>query len=435
MSRTLWLHCGSFKSGSSRIQNLAWARRDDLLAAGWLYPRAGLVTDEPDVGVRHSHLVYLHREPERWQALVDELVTEIDASPASHVLMSSEAWSRPGKGEVLSELLARLRDAGVIDDVQAVLYLRNRFAYARSFYRELTRRRDNVMPLAEFVEATPRPLDFLDTVRTLRAAVAPGDLHVVAYDDLPDTGTHFYGLLGIDVPPDEVRENSGLDALEVEAHRQLNVVAPELRAEWPGLARALPPGLALPTGTWEERFAEDQLVADEEWRVSFAEATGWPEDHVTALLRRPASDGVDVTEIGGLLRGVVQSWIERECEPRVEISTYPHPGVTELVVEQPDVSATTFRLSGLLLPDASLAPGWELLAVADDEVPARVGRPSPGFGRRHPDRPEAAEARFGVPRCSFGAHGRIDLVLAQASGERSVLATLRRRHVRRPATV
>lgn len=429
VSRTLWLHCGSFKSGSSRIQRLAWERRDHLAAAGWLYPRAGLVTDEPDVGVRHSDLVYLHREPERWRAMVADLVAEIGASPAGHVLMSSEAWSRPGKGEGLAELLAALRGADVVDDVHAVLYLRNRHAYARSFYRELTRRRDNVLPMAEFVAANPRPLDFLDVVRSLREAVAPGELGVFAYDAIPDTGAHFFGLLGLDVPAEEARENVGIPAVEVEAHRQLNLVAPEVRDGWPGLSaalEALPAAVDLRAEEWTERFAEGQLDADPQWRSEFAAETGWPEADVDGLLRRPGDEGRDVTALAGLLRGVVQTWLDRAATPTVRVTTYPHPAVDALVLDRPDPTGTQLRITGLLLPAASLAPGWRLLAVGDTEEEARLGKASPGFGRERPDRPEAARARFGVPRCTFGAHGRLDLVLEHASGERSVLATLRR---------
>lgn len=438
MSRTLWLHCGSFKSGSSRIQKLAWGRRHELAAAGWLYPRTGLVTDEPDVGVRHSDLVYLHREPDRWRALVDGLVSEMGGSPARHVLMSSEAWSRPGKGEGLAELLAALRGAGVVDDVHAVLYLRHRHDYARSFYRELTRRRDNVLPLAEFVTANPRPFDYLDVVRSLRAAVAPGDLQVHAYDAIPDTGAHFFGLLGLDVPAEAGRENVGIPAVEVEAHRQLNLLAPGARDAWPGLSAALaglPARVDLGDG-WEERFAPGQLDTDPDWRAAFAAETGWPEAEVAALLAAPDEAGADVTALAGLLRGVVQDWLDRETDPVVQVSTWPHALVDDLVVDPPDPAATTgrFRLGGCLLPAPALPDGWRLLVVGSadpgsggtGELEANLGRPSPAFARRHPDRPEAAAARFGVPRCVLGVGGRLDLVLEQPSGERAILATLRR---------
>ena len=424
MTRTLWLHCGSYKSGSSRLQNIAWTRRKALLEAGWLYPRAGLATGDPDIGVRHSRFVYQYQDPAAWRALVDQLIAEVNDSPATHVLMSSEAWSRPHHGEALADLVATLRSSGVVDDVHAVLYLRQRFDYARSLYREYTRRHSNVLPLAEFIDAKSRTFDLLAAVRTVREAVTPGDLHVFQYDAIPDTGAHFFGLLGVEVRPEAIRENLGIDAVEVEAHRQLNLLAPELRAEWPGLPDAIPDDVALSLEGWGEMFAPDQLEADEDWRAAFAGETGWPASAVARLVDRPADIGRDVTQLAGILRGVVQSWLDRACQPVLEMRTYPHSLIDELVLDTPDLTRSRFRVGGLVLTQAE---GRLLAVMGTDELEANQRRPSPRFARRHPDRPEAATARFTVPRCSFGHHGRIDLVFEQLSGERSLVATIWRR--------
>jgi hypothetical protein len=424
VTRTLWLHCGTYKSGSSRLQNLAWSRREELLAEGVLYPDTGLATGQPDIGVRHSRLAYLHEDPLAWRSLVDELIVEIEGSSATQVLMSSETWSRPHRGGALADLVAILRSAGVVDDVHAVLYLRQRFDYARGLYREYTRRHSNVLPLAEFVEARRRPLDLLDTVRTVRDAVSPGDLHVFQYDGIPDVPEHFFGLLGLAVAPDAARENLGIDALEVEAHRQLNLLAPEMREAWPGLDAALPDDLALPLANWTEKFATDQLRASAEWRAAFSAETGWPSSAVDRLLERPADTGRDVTEMAGILRGVVQSWLDRACEPVVDVRMYPHPLVDDLGVDQPEPTSSRFPVDGLLLTQGK---GRLLAVFGTEELEASQGRPSPNFARRHPDRSDAAAARFAIPRCTFGAHGRIDLVLELPSGERALLATIRRR--------
>lgn len=431
MSRTLWLHCGSFKAGSSRIQHLAWDRQEELLADGWLYPRSGLVTDEPDIGVRHSHLVYFHRDPDRWLPMVRELVAEIDASPASHVVMSSEAWSRPGMGAALRDLLATLRDAGVVDEVHGVLYLRNRHAYARSFYRELTRRRGNVLTWPELVEAQPRPLDPLDTVRSLREALAPGRLHVHSYEAAGDTGAHFFGLLGLDADAVEPHSNLSLAAVDVEAHRQLNLLAPELTLAWPGLARVLPaglpPGVTIRSEDYAERLRAGQLAATPAYRAEVAAETGWDDAALDRLLEPPAATpGHDVTVLGGLLRGVVGRWLTDSAEWVVDVVVHPHPLVAELRLD--DVPPTgRFRVGGLLLPATPLPGGSRLSVLGRSEVAAEPGRPSPAYGRRHPDRPESRHARFAALRCEWGGQDRLDVVLTLPSGERSVLATATRR--------
>ncbi|MEZ5095741.1 MAG: hypothetical protein R2731_06255 [Nocardioides sp.] len=191
MTRSLWLHCGSFKAGSSRIQHEIWERRAELAELGWLYPLTGLVTDEPDVGFRHADFVYGRYDADRFERLLADLAQEITGSDCRHVVMSSEAWTRPGSGPALAQLVARLRSEGVVDDVHGVLYLLNRIDYARSFYRELTRRRGNRRAFAEFVAANRRPLDPLDTVRTLQKALGPGSLQVFRYEQVGDTAVHF----------------------------------------------------------------------------------------------------------------------------------------------------------------------------------------------------------------------------------------------------
>ena len=431
MSRTLWLHCGSFKAGSSRIQHEIWDRRAELRERGWLYPETGLVTDEPDVGMRHSQFVYQRYDPEQFRLLLEGLATEVAASGCGHVLMSSEAWTRPGSGPALAELVGLLRGRGLVGDVRGVVYLRNRFDYARSFYRELTRRRGNRKPLPAFVAANERPLDPLDTVRTLREALSPGTLEVFRYEEVDDTAVHFFGLLGLEAVPVAERSNTGLPAVEVEACRQLSLVAPDLQPAWPGLAAATPPHVRLDLPEAVEHFAPGQLAADRDYRADLAAATGWSAAQVDAALAPPETPGVDVTALGPVLQGVVLDWVRRTAVPAVEVTTWSHPDVDLLELNElagDDAAAEEPRLTGRLLLGPSVADGWRLLLVGDhEEREARTGRPSPALARRRPDRPDAAAARFTASRVGFGVGGRLDLVLEHASGERSVVATLRRR--------
>lgn len=312
MSRTLWLHLGTFKSGSSRIQDEAWRQRDDLRERGWLYPRTGVVTDEPEVGHRHSRLVYYRKFEDQWPALLDGLVTEIGTSGATNVLMSSEAWSDPYALPALTEMLAALRTAGVVDDVRGVLYLRNRYEYARSLYREMTRRRINVLPLHEYVEVPRRRkmLNPLAVVRSLSTTLDPGTVGVYPYEDSGDIGQHFFGLLGLDAEPQTRPANPSLDALEVEAYRQLKLIEPELQGQWPGLY-VVTEKEQWPTDV-SERLQPGQLAIDDGWRRRFRRLTGWSRDQVDRLLARPADSGEDVLAYSDDVRGVVERWVRRQ---------------------------------------------------------------------------------------------------------------------------
>ncbi|UYM06605.1 HAD family hydrolase [Solicola gregarius] len=309
MSRTLWLHLGTFKSGSSRIQQEAWRQRDDLQQHGWLYPMTGVVTDEPEVGHRHSHLVYYRNDAEVWPELLEGLVTEVGTSDATNVLMSSEAWSDPYAAPALTETLTALRTAGAVDDVRGVLYLRNRYDYARSLYREMTRRRANVRPLHEWVDLPRRQrmLNPLVVVRSLTKTLDPGSVEAYPYEGSGDIGQHFFGLLGLTAAPQSRPANPGLDALEAEAYRQLKLLAPELQDHWPGLY-SLSPRERWPVDV-TERFGPGQLDIDQGWRRRFRRLTGWSREEVDRLLARPVDSGEDVLTYSDEVRTVVETWL------------------------------------------------------------------------------------------------------------------------------
>ncbi len=54
-------HLGTFKTGSSSIQNTLWANRKLLRKQGILYPKTGLKKSEAETGIRHSPLAYKHK--------------------------------------------------------------------------------------------------------------------------------------------------------------------------------------------------------------------------------------------------------------------------------------------------------------------------------------------------------------------------------------
>ncbi|MGH3334340.1 MAG: hypothetical protein ACRDOZ_00860 [Nocardioides sp.] len=429
MKPSLWLHCGAYKSGSSRIQNQAWSRREELLDHGWLYPRAGLVTHDPDVGNRHARLAYaFFQDREEWDRLVDDLVAEIRDSAAEHVLLSEEAWSLPKRGgEALAALLDHLRGANCVGEEHGVLYLRNRFSYARSLYREFTRRRKNQLTLGELVDANPRRFDSLETVRTLQALIDPEQLHVYSYEASGDTAAHLFGRLGLPFAEEESWTNLGLGAAEIEAYRQVNLINPELAPRFPGLRDILPSGLRIDDEEHAEQFDAGQLESSDEWRTEFRQATGWTDEQVELLVTRPEAAPHDIAALGPAIRGVVETWVQRVCVPHIEATTHPHPHVDDFQLSPIDAPATSFRLVGWLLPHQE-APPMQVITIDDDgERRARQGLKSPEFGRQFPGRPEAADARFVVPECKFGQSGRIDILVEHPSGERSLLASVRQR--------
>ena len=426
MASTLWLHCGSFKTGSSRIQNEAWDRREQLLAKGWHYPETGVILTEPEVGFRHSQLVYAYKHPEEWGRLVARLGAEINAVGAANVILSSEAWSHPSSRAALADLVTALRGECDIAETRLVLYLRNRYDYARSLYRELTRRRGNVLPFSEFIDLAPRALDYVALVKGILGAASPAVATIYRYEGVGDVAEHFFRQLGVDIASAPQHTNKGMGALEIEACRQINLMAPRALAHWPGLAAVACENATLSDGAYGERFADGQLVEELAWKRELAELCTWPDSEVEALCRKPEDSDLSIASISSLVGGLVQCWVESICTQRLKVTVYPDSGVDLLQLEAPTPGLMRFRITGLLLLSSAEPTPVELVAVGVDEVMADLGRASPGLARQYPHRPEAATARFAIPRVGFGSGNRVDLVLRQPSGARRVVASLHR---------
>ncbi|UHQ55861.1 hypothetical protein [Microbulbifer sp. YPW16] len=146
--KKVFIHVGTFKTGTSSIQNFLYQRSQELLEEGVLYPGAGLYYSEPDVGIRHACLVYGDGRKRNLDKYHTNLVHEILASPAPVSVLSCEAWSRPSEHKGLLTLCDMLRAQGV--EVCGVLYLRNYYDYVRSYYREFCLRRGNHLKFDEF---------------------------------------------------------------------------------------------------------------------------------------------------------------------------------------------------------------------------------------------------------------------------------------------
>ncbi len=306
----LWLHCGGYKTGSTRIQNLVYEQREELAAQGWLYPAAGLKNDEPAVGRRHQRLVYDRRHhPEAWRAHVTALVAEIRASGATNVVLSSEQWSKDYAPALLGELVDALLEAEVIGDVRGVLYVRNRRAFARSLYREFVRRRRVRRTFSSFVGAHQVWLDPLAIARDLRTALRGGTLLIRPYDGVDDVAEDFAQVVGLPLAVDarSPRENVSLGAVEAEALRQLNHIAPKRAADFPGVA-ALAGEHLVGLEAHMERLDAGLLESSPAWQRDFAELSGWTAEEVARLVAPDVEPGPDIVDLGPIaarrLRGL-----------------------------------------------------------------------------------------------------------------------------------
>lgn len=126
MKKTLHFHIGSHKTATTTLQNAVAANEDLLARAGLLYPKSGryftghhpLALQLRDPALRHQPLDSLGD----WPALL----REIQASPADHILLSSENF------EWLQDL-SRLQGLSQHYRVRVLFYMRSPPRLSRKF--------------------------------------------------------------------------------------------------------------------------------------------------------------------------------------------------------------------------------------------------------------------------------------------------------------
>lgn len=104
----IYIHAGTFKTGSSGLQNSLYYQRDKLLQNGVLYPVTGISENGDSIGFRHSRFVYEYKK-DTYLQLVQELRREIEEHKPEILIMSSEAWSVPEGVDSLYDLMDQLQ--------------------------------------------------------------------------------------------------------------------------------------------------------------------------------------------------------------------------------------------------------------------------------------------------------------------------------------
>jgi hypothetical protein len=422
---TLWVHCGMLKTATSHIQNTAWRASAQLLSQGWLYPQAGLVTDEPEVGVRHAKLVHLIHEPVAWRSEVDHLIEEISESGASQVLLSAESWAKPVFLPAIRQLIAALTEAQVISDIRAVVYVRNRVDHARGVYREMTRRRGNQSDFQNFVANRKPMFDPLLVIRGLQDVFGE-HVSVRNYDRVSDVAQDFFSYLGADLTQAPERTNVGWDAVRVAAQRHMSRFARGLQA--PESATLLP---GQPAGLYGEWVRPDILTtADQNWRTEFADRSGWSTTEIDELIGPGKVYLRDVAEADRIISAAVEDWLLRRRVPSLNVTALAGavPGAVHWDAQAGfsdpnDFSRVSIKGRALLRePFARMLWIPSEDGSASEPVELATGLPSPGLASRHATHPQAAAARFEGEHLVLRPGAQASLVAETTTGETIGLA-------------
>jgi hypothetical protein len=159
MKKTLVIHGGMHKTGSSVIQRTLYANRELLLGQGILYPLTGLIHDS-QIGHRHYGFMKALENSAKSFDVFRQFNQEVDESACNVIIVSHE--------DILSPRTSILDGAKLLTekyDVKLVCYIRDPIQYFNAKYKEWVRRQGFVGESADFVV---EHLDYLDWDKLLK---------------------------------------------------------------------------------------------------------------------------------------------------------------------------------------------------------------------------------------------------------------------------
>ena len=242
MSKTLYIHIGHYKTGTTALQVFFEEASAYLARQGIEYPRLRYDRSKHSelafailLAAGVEKLMYKYRKPVAPGVMWDELYEHVMKSEFPKTLISSEEMIRLGQfdrsREILADMLAR-RPEGL--EIKAIVYLRPPAAHLRSWHNQLIK--INQYPVPDFNTALAGDIEEIhfDYRRALEPWIeALGSENVIIrpyrYDPDNRAALHqdFMKLLGVDLPARAVRQvfdaNPRIDDRVIDLIRQMQV--------------------------------------------------------------------------------------------------------------------------------------------------------------------------------------------------------------------
>jgi hypothetical protein len=232
--KTLILHVGMGKTGTTAIQRAFWTNRAILSRAGIAYPEIGAIATAHHLISPYvpPHLVDLHG----WNPLAPvDWINRVAALPEPVVVMSSELISSASPDQVVAFCAALLP----VFDLRLLLYLRRQDDMIAATYAQAVKVGIKRPPLSMMLDSEPELLDYALRLAPWEAALGRNRIIVRPYersqfhqgDLIRDVMLH----LGVpDLPPDFVHDpaataNARLSIPATEFKRLVNEFIPDRR--------------------------------------------------------------------------------------------------------------------------------------------------------------------------------------------------------------
>jgi hypothetical protein len=254
--RTVFLHIGAPKTGTTYLQNILFTNRGKLRRAGLLYPGNAVRSHFWASQDLRGTAFHGHVEPQvagAWERLVDQIRGFAGNAIIDHEILAAAS------ADQIDRALADLNFA----DVHIVFTARDIARQLPAAWQERIKNKDT-LTYREFLDGVhagltgtgPRkyfwPLhDVPEILARWSRNVPPEHVHVVT---LPPSGgdptllwRRFAGVLGLDpdaYDTDLGRENTSLTAAEAAVLRQLNLQLDDIAVPWPVYRSAVKHGLS-----------------------------------------------------------------------------------------------------------------------------------------------------------------------------------------------
>lgn len=229
--KTIYLHIGTHKTGTTAIQMFATRNASELERRGYFYPQIG----RPFIsGIAHGHHLFPwcivnHPVPKRYwmdlaqdkKSVFEHLFKAIELNTCDKIILSSEEFDvfSTSHIESLKSLLASF-------DVKVIAYLRRKDLYVESMYQTMVVYNDESRQLNEVLNQGFRsPLNYFDFLDGWRRVFGHENVIIRLYCpeslELGDAVSDFYNIIGVDIK--DLRDSD--DLLKINSSVPLHYVA------------------------------------------------------------------------------------------------------------------------------------------------------------------------------------------------------------------
>jgi hypothetical protein len=212
--KTVFVHIGMSKTGTTTLQFLLDANRALLKSSGFCYPLSGLSSSPHEKG--HHELVTATKN--RDESVYKALVAEIDKVAAKVVVLSSEGFSVSTQAEI--EFLKEMLNCY---EVKVVVYVREQASFLESLYNQAVKTGSEVRDRYEFLAdmLSSNRLNYYSIVKSWAAVFGKENIVVREYRGSGRGGRQLVeDFFGVDFKV--VDYNSSVDSRYIEFLRVVN---------------------------------------------------------------------------------------------------------------------------------------------------------------------------------------------------------------------